>query len=134
MTSQNVFDFLTILQCCPTSDGAAAAVLASEQFVQKYNLQSKAVEILAQEMVTDLPSSFEEKSVIKAVGYDMSKEAAKKCYEKSGLTPSDIDVIELHDCFSVNELLTYEALGLCPEGRGGELVDREIILMEESGS
>ncbi|XP_038522152.1 non-specific lipid-transfer protein isoform X1 [Canis lupus familiaris] len=124
MTSQNVFDFLTILQCCPTSDGAAAAVLASEQFVQKYNLQSKAVEILAQEMVTDLPSSFEEKSVIKAVGYDMSKEAAKKCYEKSGLTPSDIDVIELHDCFSVNELLTYEALGLCPEGRGGELVDR----------
>uniref|UniRef100_A0A2K5WYK2 Sterol carrier protein 2 n=1 Tax=Macaca fascicularis TaxID=9541 RepID=A0A2K5WYK2_MACFA len=124
MASKKVFDFLTILQCCPTSDGAAAAILASEAFVQKYGLQSKAVEILAQEMMTDLPSSFEEKSVIKMVGFDMSKEAARKCYEKSGLTPNDIDVIELHDCFSTNELLTYEALGLCPEGQGATLVDR----------
>uniref|UniRef100_A0A8C6BS49 Sterol carrier protein 2 n=1 Tax=Monodon monoceros TaxID=40151 RepID=A0A8C6BS49_MONMO len=124
MASQKIFDFLTILQCCPTSDGAAAAILASEAFVQKHGLKSKAVEILAQEMVTDMPSSFEEKSVIKMVGFDMSKEAARKCYEKSGLRPSDIDVIELHDCFSTNELLTYEALGLCPEGQGGKLVDR----------
>ncbi|XP_045333397.1 sterol carrier protein 2 isoform X1 [Leopardus geoffroyi] len=124
MKSQEVFDYLTILQCCPTSDGAAAAILASETFVQKYGLESKAVEIVAQEMVTDLPSTFEEKSIIKMVGFDMSKEAARKCYEKSGLRPSDIDVIELHDCFSVNELLTYEALGLCPEGQGGKLVDR----------
>nr|AAA03558.1 sterol carrier protein-2 [Homo sapiens] len=75
-------------------------------------------------MMTDLPSSFEEKSIIKMVGFDMSKEAARKCYEKSGLTPNDIDVIELHDCFSTNELLTYEALGLCPEGQGATLVDR----------
>ncbi|XP_036722550.1 non-specific lipid-transfer protein isoform X2 [Balaenoptera musculus] len=124
MASPKIFDFLTILQCCPTSDGAAAAILASEAFVQKHGLKSKAVEILAQEMVTDMPSSFEEKSVIKMVGFDMSKEAARKCYEKSGLRPSDIDVIELHDCFSTNELLTYEALGLCPEGQGGKLVDR----------
>ncbi|XP_004025864.1 sterol carrier protein 2 isoform X1 [Gorilla gorilla gorilla] len=124
MASKEVFDFLTILQCCPTSDGAAAAILASEAFVHKYGLQSKAVEILAQEMMTDLPSSFEEKSIIKMVGFDMSKEAARKCYEKSGLTPNDIDVIELHDCFSTNELLTYEALGLCPEGQGATLVDR----------
>ncbi|XP_065739030.1 sterol carrier protein 2 [Phocoena phocoena] len=124
MASQKIFDFLTILQCCPTSDGAAAAILASEAFVQKHGLKSKAVEILAQEMVTDMPSSFEEKSIIKMVGFDMSKEAARKCYEKSGLRPSDIDVIELHDCFSTNELLTYEALGLCPEGQGGKLVDR----------
>ncbi|XP_073645799.1 sterol carrier protein 2 isoform X5 [Tursiops truncatus] len=108
----------------PTSDGAAAAILASEAFVQKHGLKSKAVEILAQEMVTDMPSTFEEKSIIKMVGFDMSKEAARKCYEKSGLRPSDIDVIELHDCFSTNELLTYEALGLCPEGQGGKLVDR----------
>uniref|UniRef100_A0AC11D7S2 Sterol carrier protein 2 n=1 Tax=Ovis aries TaxID=9940 RepID=A0AC11D7S2_SHEEP len=108
----------------PTSDGAAAAVLASEAFVQKHDLKSKAVEILAQEMVTDMPSSFEDKSVIKMVGFDMSKEAARRCYEKSGLRPSDIDVIELHDCFSTNELLTYEALELCPEGQGGKLVER----------
>ncbi|KAK2490740.1 hypothetical protein MC885_012296 [Smutsia gigantea] len=124
MTSRKVFDFLTILQCCPTSDGAAAAILASEAFVQKHHLQPKAVEIVAQEMVTDFPSTFEEKSIIKMVGFDMSKEAARRCYEKSGLRPSDIDVIELHDCFSTNELLTYEALGLCPEGLGGILVDR----------
>ncbi|XP_067582266.1 sterol carrier protein 2 isoform X1 [Pseudorca crassidens] len=124
MASQKIFEFLTILQCCPTSDGAAAAILASEAFVQKHGLKSKAVEILAQEMVTDMPSTFEEKSIIKMVGFDMSKEAARKCYEKSGLRPSDIDVIELHDCFSTNELLTYEALGLCPEGQGGKLVDR----------
>ncbi|KAM4872131.1 sterol carrier protein 2 [Thomomys bottae] len=124
MKSRTVLDFLTILQCCPTSDGAAAAVLASEEFVCKYGLQSKAVEIVAQEMMTDLPSTFEGKSIIKMAGYDMSKEAARKCYEKSGLRPNDIDVIELHDCFSINELLTYEALGLCPEGKGATLVDR----------
>lgn len=124
MTSPKVSDFLTVLQCCPTSDGAAAAILASEVFVQKHHLQSKAVEIVAQEMVTDFPSSFEERSIIKTVGFDMSKEAARRCYEKSGLNPSDIDVIELHDCFSANELLTYEALGLCEEGLGGKLVDR----------
>lgn len=122
--SREIFDYLTVLQCCPTSDGAAAAVLANEAFVLKHGLQSKAVEILAQEMVTDLPSTFEEKSVIKMVGFDMSKEAARKCYEKTGLRPSDVNVIELHDCFSSNELLTYEALGLCPEGQGGQLVDR----------
>ncbi|XP_004679078.1 PREDICTED: non-specific lipid-transfer protein [Condylura cristata] len=124
MKSRQVFDFLTVLQCCPTSDGAAAAILASEAFVQKYDLHAKAVEILAQEMVTDFPSSFEENSLIKMVGFDMSKEAARKCYMKSGLKPADIDVIELHDCFSTNELITYEALGLCPEGQGGKLVDR----------
>uniref|UniRef100_I3N514 Sterol carrier protein 2 n=1 Tax=Ictidomys tridecemlineatus TaxID=43179 RepID=I3N514_ICTTR len=65
MASRSIFEFLTVLQCCPTSDGAAAAILASEEFVQKYGLQSKAVEILAQEMVTDLPSTFDEESVIK---------------------------------------------------------------------
>ncbi|XP_040087100.1 sterol carrier protein 2 isoform X1 [Oryx dammah] len=124
MTSRKIFDFLTVLQCCPTSDGAAAAILASEAFVQKHDLKSKAVEILAQEMVTDMPSSFEDKSIIKMVGFDMSKEAARRCYEKSGLRPTDIDVIELHDCFSTNELITYEALGLCPEGQGGKLVER----------
>ncbi|EMP33573.1 Non-specific lipid-transfer protein [Chelonia mydas] len=108
----------------PTSDGAAAVVLANEEFVRKHGLESKAVEIVAQEMVTDLSSTFEENSCIKAVGYDMSKEAAKRCFSKAGLKPTDVDVIELHDCFSSNELVTYEALGLCPEGRAGELIDR----------
>ncbi|XP_070775071.1 sterol carrier protein 2 isoform X3 [Enoplosus armatus] len=124
MDSRKVFDFLTLLQCCPTSDGAGAAVLASEAFVRKHHLENQAVEIVAQEMVTDLASTFEENSCIKMVGYDMSRLAAKKCYEAAGLKPSDVDVVELHDCFSANELITYEALGLCPEGKAGELIDR----------
>uniref|UniRef100_A0A8D0CNG8 Sterol carrier protein 2 n=1 Tax=Sander lucioperca TaxID=283035 RepID=A0A8D0CNG8_SANLU len=124
INSRKVFDFLTLLQCCPTSDGAGAAVLASEAFVRKHHLENQAVEIVAQEMVTDLASTFEENSCIKMVGYDMSQSAAKKCYEAAGLKPSDVDVVELHDCFSANELITYEALGLCPEGKAGEMIDR----------
>uniref|UniRef100_A0A8C0HKI0 Sterol carrier protein 2 n=1 Tax=Buteo japonicus TaxID=224669 RepID=A0A8C0HKI0_9AVES len=124
LQSRKIFDFLTVLQCCPTSNGAAAAVLASEEFVKRHKLQSKAVEILAQVMVTDYPSTFEENSCMKMVGYDMTKKAAEKCFEKAGLKPTDVDVIELHDCFSVNEFITYEALGLCPEGRACDLIDR----------
>lgn len=122
--SRKVFEYLTLLQCCPTSDGAAAAVLASEAFVKKHHLENQAVEILAQEMVTDLSSTFDENSCIKMVGYDMSNTAAKKCYDSAGLSPNDVDVVELHDCFSANELITYEALGLCPEGKAGEFIDR----------
>ncbi|GAA6090981.1 sterol carrier protein 2 [Tachysurus ichikawai] len=122
--SRKVFEFLTLLQCCPTSDGAGAAVLASERFVRKHRLESKAVEIIAQEMVTDLSTTFEENSCIKMVGYDMTRLAAQKCFESAGLNPAAVDVIELHDCFSANELITYEALGLCPEGQAGALIDR----------
>jgi sterol carrier protein 2 len=57
------------------------------------------------------------------VGYDLSKAAARKVYEHSGLGPENVDVVELHDCFSCNELITYEALGLCPEGKAGAFVD-----------
>uniref|UniRef100_A0A8C7J8L3 Sterol carrier protein 2 n=1 Tax=Oncorhynchus kisutch TaxID=8019 RepID=A0A8C7J8L3_ONCKI len=122
--SRKVFEFLTLLQCCPTSDGAGAAVLASEGFVRRHGLEHQAVEILAQEMVTDLATTFEDNSCMKMVGYDMTSLAAKKCFETAGLKPSDVNVIELHDCFSANELITYEALGLCPEGKAGELIDR----------
>ncbi|PKU37945.1 non-specific lipid-transfer protein [Limosa lapponica baueri] len=108
----------------PTSNGAAAAILANEEFVKTHKLQPKAVEILAQVMATDYPSTFEENSCMKMVGYDMTKKAAEKCFEKAGLKPTDVDVIELHDCFSVNEFITYEALGLCPEGRACDLIDR----------
>jgi sterol carrier protein 2 len=118
-----VYDPLTKLQCCPTSDGAGAAILASEDFVKKHGLQKTAVEIAGMAMATDLPSTFEEKSCIKIVGFDMTQKAAKKVYEQSGLGPENVDVIELHDCFSCNELLTYEGLGLCPVGKGGELID-----------
>merc|ERR1719397_1857744 len=75
------------------------------------------------EMTTDLPTTFEAESCIKAVGYDMSATAAKKVFDKAGLTPEDVDVVELHDCFSANELITYEALGLCGEGEAAALID-----------
>ena len=118
-----VYDPLTKLQCCPTSDGSGAAILASEDFVKKHGLESKAVEILGMAMATDFASTFSERSCIKMVGSDLSKSAAHKVYEQSGLGPENVDVVELHDCFSCNELITYEALGLCPEGKGGEFVD-----------
>ncbi len=118
-----VWDPLTKLQCCPTSDGSAAAILASEDFVKKHGLQAKAVEIIGMAMTTDFPSTFEERSSMKLVGYDMTKEAARRVYEQSGYGPENVDVVELHDCFSANELITYEALGLCPEGKAGEFID-----------
>jgi acetyl-CoA acetyltransferase len=118
-----IYEPLTKLQCCPTSDGAAAAIVASEEFVKQHGLGSQAVEIAGMAMATDLPSTFDERSCIKLVGFDMARKAARTAYEQSGLGPENVDVIELHDCFSVNELLTYEALGLCEEGKAGELVD-----------
>ena len=118
-----VYEPLTKLQCCPTSDGSGAAILASEDFVKQHNLQARAIEIAGMAMATDLPSTFTEQSCIKLVGYDMSQKAARKVYEQSGLGPENIDVVELHDCFSCNELVTYEALGLCPEGKAGAFID-----------
>jgi len=120
----SVFHFLTKLQCCPTSSGAACAILCSEEFVKKHKLEHQAVEIVAMEMATDPPSTFEEKSAIKLVGYDMTKLAADKAYKNSNLKPEDIQVIELHDCYTVNELLTYSQIGLCEEGKEHEIVDR----------
>ena len=116
---------LTKLQCSPTSDGSAAAVVASERFVEEHGLWDRAVEIAGQAMVTDLSSTFDEGSCIKVVGYDMSREAAARAYEEAQVSPEDVDVIELHDCFSANELITYEALGLAEEGHGHELVESQ---------
>jgi acetyl-CoA acetyltransferase len=116
---------LTKLQCSPTSDGSACAIVASERFVEEHGLWDQAIEIAGQAMTTDLPSTFEEQSSIKIVGFDMSREAANRAYAEAGAGPEDVDVIELHDCFSANELITYEALGLAEEGHGHELVDEQ---------
>ena len=117
-----IFDPLTKLQCCPTSDGAGAAIVANEEFVKKHNLQDQAVEIIGMSMTTDMESTFSGSS-IQLIGSDMTKQAAQNVYEQSGVGPEDIDVVELHDCFSANELVTYEALGLCEEGKAGEFID-----------
>jgi acetyl-CoA acetyltransferase len=118
-----VWDPLTKLQCCPTSDGAAAAIVASEDFVKKHKLEGQAVEIAGMAMATDMESTFKEKSSIKLIGQDLTRKAARTVYEQAGLGPENVQVVELHDCFSANELVTYEGLGLCPEGKGGDLVE-----------
>jgi acetyl-CoA acetyltransferase len=118
-----IYEPLTKLQCSPTSDGSGAAVIASERFVERHDLASHAVEIVGQSMVTDMRSTFEDNSAISLVGAQLTREAGRRVYEQAGLGPADVQVIELHDCFSTNELLTYEALGLCAEGEGGKLVD-----------
>ncbi len=116
LASRTVHRPLTKIQCSPTSDGAAAAVVVSERFADLHGLGDRAVEIVAQTMTTDTEESFASGSCVDAVGFPMSRAAARQVYAASGLGPDDLDVIELHDCFSVNELLTYEALGLCAVG------------------
>ena len=116
---------LTRQHCCPTSDGGGAAIIASEDFVKKHGLEHKAVEIVGQAMVSDLPGSLDEEKtdLMTIAGYKCSKTAAEKVYAQAGINPKDIKVVELHDCFSANELITYEALQLCEEGKAGEFID-----------
>jgi len=116
---------LTKLQCSPTSDGSAAAILASERFVERHGLWGRAIELAGQSMCTDLGSTFDEASSIRVVGYDMSRTAAERAYAEAGVEASEVDVCELHDCFSANELITYEALGFAAEGEGHHLVEAE---------
>ncbi len=121
MASPTIFDPLTRLQCCPPTCGAAAAVLCSEAFAKKHGLDTR-VKIVAQALTTDGPSSFDEGDMRKLVGYDMTVNAARQVYEKAGIGPEDIGVCELHDCFTSNELLTYEALGLTPGGTAEKFI------------
>lgn len=105
---------LTRSQCSPMSDGAAAVVVVSEK---------RPVEILAQTLVTDDTASFGG-SMIDVVGAPMTRSAARQVFAAAGVTIDDVDVIELHDCFSVNELITYEALGMCAAEEAGRLVEK----------
>ncbi|MFE9394980.1 lipid-transfer protein [Streptomyces flavidovirens] len=123
LAAQTIHRPLTKLQCSPTSDGAAAAVVVSERFLVQHGLHGRAVEIVAQAMTTDTEESFASGSCVDVVGKPMSRAAARQVYEASGLGIEDVDVVELHDCFSVNELLTYEALGMCRDGESGKLVE-----------
>jgi acetyl-CoA acetyltransferase len=113
---------LTKLQCSPTSNGAAATVIASERIVRSYALEERAVEVVGQAMRTDSESSFATGSTIDVAGKPMTRAAAQAAFRQAGLGVEDVDVIELHDCFSINELITYEALGMCSDGKSGALV------------
>jgi acetyl-CoA acetyltransferase len=125
LASRMVYDPLTILQCCPTSDGAGAALLCSEEFARKRGI-AKPVKIVGQAMQTDKLEDFA-MGALGWIGIGMSRRAAQKVYEQTGIGPDDVDVIELHDCFSTNELVTYESLGLCKEGEGGRLIDEDEV-------
>ncbi|MFH5209391.1 lipid-transfer protein [Antrihabitans sp. NCIMB 15449] len=120
LESPRIFGPLTRLQCCPPTCGAAAAILCSEQFAAAHGLDDSVV-IKAQAMTTDFPSTFSG-DMLRVVGYDMAKAAADQVYEAAGVGPEDIRVVELHDCFTTNELLTYEGLGFTPEGTAEKFI------------
>ena len=113
---------LTRLMACPPTCGAAAAIVCSEAFARRHGL-STAVRIRAQAMVTDRPDTFASGRMRDLVGFGMGVEAAAKVYAEAGIGPDDLDVVELHDCFAQNELISYEALGLCAEGEAERFVE-----------
>jgi acetyl-CoA acetyltransferase len=121
MASPHIYGPLTRYQCCPPTCGAAAAVICSADFAAKHGLNNT-VSIKGQAMTTDFPSTLEEHSMRKLVGVDMAKAAAAQVYEQAGIGPEDVQVVELHDCFTANELLTYEALGLTAEGTAEKFI------------
>ncbi|MGJ7509764.1 lipid-transfer protein [Variovorax sp. GT1P44] len=113
---------LTRLMACPPTCGAAAAIVCSEKFAKAHGLD-RSVRIKAQAMTTDRPVTFEARDMREVVGFSMAQAAARQVYDAAGVGPQDIDVVELHDCFAQNELLSYEALGLCPVGGAEKFVD-----------
>lgn len=122
MASSHIYGPLTRFQCCPPTCGAGAAIVVSESYARRKGLTNQAVEIIAQAMTTDPASTLEGRSMIRIIGFDMARNAAKQVYEQAGIGPDQVDVCELHDCFTTNELITYEALGLAPEGGGEKFV------------
>jgi acetyl-CoA acetyltransferase len=122
MASPVLIGPMTRLMACPPTCGAAAAIVCSEAFARQHGLDAR-VTIVAQAMTTDTPSTFEARNMMQLVGSDMARAAANQVYEAAGIGPGDVDVVELHDCFATNELLTYEALGLAPEGGGEKMVE-----------
>ncbi|KAH9817404.1 Thiolase-like [Teratosphaeria destructans] len=122
MQAPMIHEPLTKLQCCPTSDGGAAAVLVSQAFLDaRPHLKDQAILIAGQQLSTDSPDLFN-RSSIDLVGYGMSKTAAKMALNEAKVDVKDIKVVELHDCFSANEMVTIDALGLCEPGKAHELV------------
>ncbi|WP_160109815.1 lipid-transfer protein [Pseudomonas izuensis] len=113
---------MTRLMACPPTCGAAAVVLCSEAYAKKHGLD-RSVSIAGQALTTDGPETFHGGDLRNIAGYSMSRSAAQKVYEMSGIGAEDVNVVELHDCFAHNELLTYESLGLCPEGGAQKFVD-----------
>ena len=113
---------MTRLMACPPTCGAAATVLVSQEFARRHGLRTDVV-IAGQAMTTDTAISFDARDMMEVVGYDMARACAAKVYEATGIGPEDVKVVELHDCFAHNELVSYEALGLCPPGGAEKFVN-----------
>ena len=113
---------MTRLMACPPTCGAAAAVICSEAFARRHGLNAT-VRIRAQAMTTDRAVSFEARDMREVVGFSMAREAAQQVYEAAGIGAEDVQVVELHDCFAHNELISYESLGLCPRGGAQKFVE-----------
>lgn len=121
MGSPHIFGPITRLMCCPPTCGAAAVLVVSEVYARRKGLQST-IELAGMALVTDTRDSFEAGSMISLVGAGQTRRAAQAAYAEAGIDVDDIDVVELHDCFSPNEVISYEALSLCPEGGAAKFI------------
>ncbi|EYE97848.1 putative sterol carrier protein [Aspergillus ruber CBS 135680] len=122
--SPMIHEPLTKLQCCPTSDGGAAAVVVSQAFLDaRPHLKDQAVLIAGQQLATDTPSLYN-RSSIDLMGFSMARNACRAAIAEAGVNVKDIKVCELHDCFSANEMITIDALELCEPGKAHEMVSK----------
>jgi sterol carrier protein 2 len=113
---------MTRPMACPPTSGAAAAILVSRDFVRREGLEP-GVRIAAQAMGSDRADTFETGDMAHLIGAGMAERTARAVYEAAGVDPRDIRVVELHDCFAQNEVLSYEALGLCAHGGAAKLIN-----------
>jgi acetyl-CoA acetyltransferase len=121
LQSPHLYGPLTRYQACAPTCGAAAAVIVSPAFAKKAGLW-RLVEIAGQAMTSDGAAAVEHPCMINVVGADMTRRASQAVYEQVGVGPEDVQVIELHDCFTTAEAIFSEALGLCPEGEVERLI------------
>ena len=113
---------LTKLQCSPTSDGAGAAVIVSQAFLDaRPHLKARAVLMAGQSLMTDTPQLYS-RSAIDLVGFDMTRRAARAALQEAGVSAKQVKVAEVHDCFSTNELLLLDGLEFCETGKAHEMV------------
>lgn len=110
----------TKLMCSVNVDGSAAAVLASERRARELGLLQRAVKVRASVLASD---PWQERDLVMPDVNSCTRLAANEAYERAGLGPNDLDLVELHDCFATAELLHYENLGLCADGDAGKLID-----------